>query len=168
MVCPADLIPAEAGLREETFHGKDFTAFFLPKEIYFQRGTRSLGQSGHGGAFGLASSAFDSLRPNAASIERPNGPSAGLSATRSFRPAGIMFGPSLKARSGLRVGLDEHAVGPRRHRATGQHRREFALAARAVATARRAIAPNGWRRRSPGSQTARMIGIERMSATRLW
>ena len=32
----ADFIPSEAGLCEETFHSKDFTALFLPKEIYFQ------------------------------------------------------------------------------------------------------------------------------------
>ena len=54
---------------------------------------------------------------------------AGISAS------GIMFGPSLNARSGLRMRFDEKAVRARRQRGAGQHRRKFALAGRFVAAA---------------------------------
>ena len=86
-------------------------------------------------------------------------------------PRGIMFGPSLSARSGSGMGLDEEPVGARRERRPRERRDEFPLAAalaarrarqlhavRRVEDRRVAVPPHDRRRsacRRPGSGSRR-------------
>ena len=77
-----------------------------------------------------------------------------------------MLGPSLRAWSGCGMGFDEQTVGAGGQGRPGQHRRKFALARRLVAAAAGQL--HGMRGvENTGKPNDCMIGIERMSATRL-